>query len=86
MNVGTALAKLSGIKQALESVLNENVSRNKSQGEVRVRGNYEPALVQHYFSQAKSLVDYLRVELPRLVRGLSSHRHSPEYDNELWSN
>lgn len=66
MNIGTALAKLSGIKKSLESVLHENVSRNRSQGDVRLRANYEPALVEHYFVQAKAMIDNLRAELPDL--------------------
>jgi hypothetical protein len=36
MNVATLMAKLAGIRKAVEDVLNENVSRNRSQGETRL--------------------------------------------------
>jgi predicted nucleotide-binding protein len=64
--VATIMAKLSSIEKALTAVLTENVSRNRSIGEVRVRSNYEPSLVKHYFDQAAMLVKFLRDLLPDL--------------------
>ena len=66
MNVGTLMAKLAGIRKSLDDVLNENVSRSRSQGETRFRANYEPALVAHYFEQANAHVNKLQVLLPEL--------------------
>lgn len=66
MNVATLMAKLAGIRTAVEDVLNENVSRNRSQGETRLRAQYEPDLVGHYFNQANDYVSKLRTLLPEL--------------------
>lgn len=66
MSIATLMAKLAGIRKAVDDVLTENVSRNKSQGETRLRANYEPELVEHYFLQARQCVDQLRTELPDL--------------------
>lgn len=66
MNVATIMAKLAGIEKAVTAVLTENMSRNRSLGEVRVRANYEPELVEHYFAQANTLVNMLRTLLPEL--------------------
>jgi predicted nucleotide-binding protein len=66
MNVSTLMAKLAGIRKSLDDVLNENVSRNRSQGETRLRANYEPGLVAHYFEQANRHINELRVLLPEL--------------------
>lgn len=40
MNVAMVMAKLSGVRKALDAVLTENVSRNRSQGEVLLRRSY----------------------------------------------
>lgn len=66
MNVGTLMAKLAGIRKSLDDVLNENVSRSRSQGETRLRANYEPGLIAHYFEQANGHINTLRVLLPEL--------------------
>lgn len=66
MNVATLMAKLAGIRKSLDDVLNENVSRNRSQGETRLRANYEPGLVAHYFEQANGHISKLRILLPEL--------------------
>ena len=66
MNAATLMAKLAGIRKAVDGVLTENISRNKSQGEIRLRANYEPQLVEHYFEQANAHVNNLRVLLPEL--------------------
>jgi predicted nucleotide-binding protein len=64
--VSTALAKLSGIRKALVDVMHENVSRNRSAGEVRVRGNYPADQVRHYFLQARDQIEILKEQLPPL--------------------
>jgi predicted nucleotide-binding protein len=66
MNAATLIAKLAGIRKAVNDVLSENVSRNKSEGHILLRSNYEPNLVGHYFEQANSHVNKLRVLLPEL--------------------
>jgi predicted nucleotide-binding protein len=66
MNAATLMAKLAGIEKAVEDVLNENVSRNRSQGEKRLRAQYEPDLVGHYFIQANEYVNKLKTLLPEL--------------------
>ncbi|MEN7430433.1 nucleotide-binding protein [Chromobacterium sp. TRC.1.1.SA] len=66
MNAATLMAKLAGIRKAVEDVLNENVSRNRSQGETRLRAQYEPDLVGHYFAQANDYVNKLKTLLPEL--------------------
>lgn len=66
MNVSTLMAKLAGIRKSLDDVLNENISRNRSQGETRLRANYEPGLVEHYFEQANGHINKLRILLPEL--------------------
>lgn len=64
--VSNAMAKLSGIRKAIVDVMHENVSRNRSAGEVRVRGNYPPDQVRHYFLQARDQLEVLRTQLPAL--------------------
>jgi hypothetical protein len=59
MNVGTLMAKLAGIRISLDDVLNENISQNRLQGEIRLRTQYEPELVAHYFEQANGHINKL---------------------------
>ena len=37
--ISNAMAKLSGIRTALVSALNENVSKNRGKGEIKTRAN-----------------------------------------------
>ena len=60
------LAKLSGIRRALLDALNENVSRNRSAGELKTRVTFETDQVKHYFVQAQNLLGDLRASLPDL--------------------
>ena len=60
------MAKLSGIRKALVAMMNENVSRNRSGGDVLTRSNFSPDQVEHYFTQAASHVDAIRMLLPDL--------------------
>lgn len=66
MNAAIPMAKLAGIRKAVNYLLSENVSRNQSQGQVVLRSQYEPNLVGHYFEQASNHVNKLRVLLPEL--------------------
>jgi len=66
MNAATLMAKLAGIRKAVNDVLSENISRNQSQGRVVLRSHYEPSLVGHYFEQASNHVNKLRMLLPEL--------------------
>ena len=60
------MAKLSGIQKALVAAMNENVSHNRSGGDVLTRSNFSPDQIQHYFMQAASHVDALKTLLPEL--------------------
>ena len=72
------MAKLSGIQKALISVMNENVSRARSSGDVKTRANFDPDLVQHYFTQAASLLEKLKELLPGLYGDFQSIKTEPE--------
>ena len=58
------VAKLAGIRKALTDVMEENVSRNRSRGEVLTRASFDPELVAHYFSQAATHVEKLIELMP----------------------
>ncbi len=66
MSVATVMAKLSGVRKALDAVLAENVSRNQGRGDVQLRRSYQPDVVQHYFTHAHQLISNLRLLLPDL--------------------
>jgi len=63
-DVAIALAKLAGIRRAVESVFNEDISRNR--GGPRFRDNFPPDLVFPYFVGLGANLDVLRQELPDL--------------------
>jgi predicted nucleotide-binding protein len=60
----TVLAKLAGIRKAIIATMNENVSRNRSEGNVLTRTNFAPEHVEHYFKQAAAQTEALKVLLP----------------------
>ncbi|MEJ0084500.1 MAG: nucleotide-binding protein [Pseudomonadota bacterium] len=64
--VSNAMAKLSGIRNALVDVTSENVSRNRGAGEIKTRANFPPDQVKHYFSQAQAQLEILKKFLPDL--------------------
>lgn len=64
--LSNAMAKLAGIKQAVVALMNENVSRNRSAGEMKTRSSYPPDQVQHYFWQASTHLETLKKLLPDL--------------------
>lgn len=73
-----AMAKLSGIRKALVSVMNENVSRFRSKGEILTRASYPPDLAQHYFTQAAGHLDTVKRLLPNLYSDFQTIKTSPE--------
>jgi predicted nucleotide-binding protein len=64
--ISVAMAKLAGIRQALLGIASENVSRNRSAGQLLTRASFPPDTVQHYFVQAAQIVDHLKLQLPDL--------------------
>jgi len=76
--ISTTMAKLSGIQKALVSVMNENVSNARGRGEVLTRSNFDPELVQHYFSQAAILLVTLKELLPDLYSDFQAIKIEPE--------
>jgi hypothetical protein len=64
--VSNVLAKLSGIRKALVAAMSENVSRNRSRGDVLTRSNFSPDQVGHYFAQAAAHLSSLRASLAEL--------------------
>jgi predicted nucleotide-binding protein len=76
--VAIVMAKLSGVRKALVSVTNENVSRNRSAGQVLTRTNFSPDSVQHYFAQAASHLEALQRLLPDLYGDFQAIKAEPE--------
>ena len=76
--LAVVMAKLSGIRKALLTVMSENVSRNRSVGQILTRSNYDPELVEHYFVQAKGLIDALRKLLPNLYADFQPTETEPK--------
>lgn len=76
--LSNVMAKLSGIRKALVSALNENVSRNRSGGEVKTRANFTPDHVEHYFKQAEKHIEALRKLLPDLFSDFQKIKTEPE--------
>jgi predicted nucleotide-binding protein len=74
----TVIAKLSGIRKAVAAVMNENVSRSRSAGQVLTRATYAPNLVQHYFEQAANHLEMLKNLLPDLYRDFQAIKSQPE--------
>ena len=72
------MAKLSGIRKALIAATSENVSRNRGAGEIRTRATFQPDNVQHYFTQAASHLEALRILLPDLYSDFQEINVNPE--------
>lgn len=64
--LANVLAKLSGIRKALTAAMNENVSHNRSRGEILTRSHFPPDEAGHYFTQTSTHVELLRQLLPDL--------------------
>lgn len=78
--LSTTMAKLSGIQKALISVMNEDVSSARGRGQVLTRGNFSPELIQHYFTQAATLLEKLKELLPDLYGDLQTIKTEPEVE------
>ena len=76
--ISNAMAKLSGIRTALVSALNENVSKNRGKGEIKTRANFAPNKVQHYFTQAANHLEALKRLLPDLYNDFQTIKIDPE--------
>ncbi|WP_321414381.1 nucleotide-binding protein [uncultured Desulfobacter sp.] len=72
------MAKLAGIRKAISAVMDENVSRNRSRGEVLTRAHFPPDLVRHYFEQAASHLNTLKRLLPDLYGDFQAIKIEPE--------
>jgi len=76
--VSLAMAKLAGIRKAILSVMNENVSRSRSKGDILTRGSFSPDLVKHFFVGAANLVSDLKSHLPELFSDFQEIKTEPE--------
>lgn len=76
--LAVVMAKLAGIRNAILAVMDENVSRNRSRGEMLTRGNFAPDLVQHYFDQAADHLNALKRLLPDLYGDFQAIKTEPE--------
>lgn len=76
--IAVAMAKLAGIRKAVLSIMNENVSRNRSAGEVLTRANFPPEMIEHYFTQSATFLDSLRRLLPALYGDFQAISTKPE--------
>lgn len=76
--LSTVMAKLSGARKAVAAVMKENVSRNRSGGDVLTRANYSADLVQHYFTQAAGHLETLKTLLPELYGDFQAIQTEPE--------
>ena len=79
-DLSAAIAKLSGIQKAVVSAMNENVSRNRSAGEVLTRSNYRPDTIQHYFVHAQDHLETLKKLLPHLYGDFQPIETAPEME------
>lgn len=73
----TLLAKLAGVRKAVVAAMNENVSRNRSGGEVLTRTNFAPEQVEHYFKQAAAHTQALKSLLPDLFADFQNVETEP---------
>jgi predicted nucleotide-binding protein len=76
--ISTTMAKLSGTEKALKSVMDENVSRGRSNGVVLTRSSFSPDLVEHYFLQANDLILKLKGSLPDLYGDFQTINIKPD--------
>lgn len=78
--LAVVMAKLAGIRKAILGVMDENVSRNRSRGEVLTRASFAPDLVHHYFDQASDHLTTLKRLLPDLYEDFQSIKAAPEME------
>jgi predicted nucleotide-binding protein len=72
------MAKLSGIRKSVSALMNENVSRSRSAGELKTRSNFAPDHIQHYFTQAAIHLDALKALLPEFYGDFQAIGTDPE--------
>lgn len=72
------MAKLSGIRKAVVSVMEENVSLSRSSGAVLTSTNYAPDSTGYYFRQAASHLAALKVLVPDLYSDFQVIQTEPE--------
>jgi predicted nucleotide-binding protein len=58
--LSNVMAKLSGIRKAVVSLINEPIRHNTSTGRVITRPSFPPEMIQHYFLQAERHLEMLR--------------------------
>ena len=76
--LSTVMARLAGIRKAVAAAMDQNVSRNRSAGQVLTRTNFRPMEVGHYFRQAAAQVEKLKELLPDLYGDFRSIDIEPE--------
>jgi len=77
-DLSVVIAKLAGIRSAVVSAMNENVSRNRSAGEVLTRAHFPPENVQHYFEQAAAHLEKLKLLQPGLYEDFQVIQTEPD--------
>src|SRR5688572_5902784 len=76
--LSNVMAKLAGVRHAIDDAIHENVSRNRSDGGMKTRANFKPAQVQHYFVQTYGLIERLKKLLPELYGDFHSIETEPD--------
>jgi len=76
--IAAVMAKLSGIRKAVDSLLAENVSRARDRGQVQTRESFDPAMVDHYVLQCSALLGRLKELLPELYGDFRGADLSPD--------
>lgn len=82
-NIATTLAKLSGLRKAAYEVANEPVKIRRGVGDTRMRTEFPPELVAHYFTQAKGHIDALRIAAPDLYEDFQEIEIRPTFEVNL---
>jgi|GEM_PF-785723 len=75
-----AMAKLSGIRKSVVGAMEENVSRNRSQGELLTRSHFPPEMMQNYFEQAANQLALLKEVLPELYEDFQGITTEPDLE------
>jgi predicted nucleotide-binding protein len=73
--LSNVMAKLSGVRHAVSDLINADVH---GRGPIRLRSEFPPAEIQHYFLQTSNLVERLRHLLPDLYGDLQAIKTEPE--------
>jgi predicted nucleotide-binding protein len=76
--LSNVMAKLAGIRRAVDALMSENVSDRRRAGEVKTRSNYTSDQIRHYFVQAAGHVEILKKLLPDLYGDFQPIKTEPE--------